>query len=227
MTRDQGLTQDQGTVAWTPHDLIGLEILRPLLSAGGYLPWSSGAMRASGLVSVCNEIVLGPRRRIVELGSGTSTVLLARLLREQDLGGTLDAVEHHAGWADRVNAMLDAEGLSSVARVTLAPLGPHPDALDGLPWYDPAALAAVLEGPAVDLLVVDGPPAFRRSDALARYPALPALLPALAPDAVVVLDDVVRAGEAEIVERWEALSPWRFDRREDEGIAFGRVPAQA
>jgi hypothetical protein len=218
------MTQTQGTVAWTQHDLIGLEILRPLLSAGPYLPWSSGAMRASGLVSICNEIVLGQRRRIVELGSGTSTVLLARLLREQDRGGTLHAVEHHAGWADRVNEMLAAEDLSSVARVTLAPLAPHPHGQDGLPWYDASALAAVLAGAPVEVLIVDGPPAFEPGDALARYPALPACLPHLAPDAVVVLDDVIRAGEAEIVERWEALSPYRFDRRADEGIAFGRVP---
>jgi hypothetical protein len=219
------MTQDQGTVAWTQHDLIGLEILRPLLSAGPYLPWSSGAMRASGLVSICNEIVLGQRRRIVELGSGTSTVLLARLLREQGRGGTLDAVEHHAGWADRVNELLAAEDLSSFARVTLAPLAPHPHGQDGLPWYEETALASVLEGAPVEVLIVDGPPAFEPGDALARYPALPACLPHLAPDAVVVLDDVIRAGEAEIVERWEALSPFRFDRRSDEGIAFGRVPA--
>jgi hypothetical protein len=219
------MTQNQGTVAWTQHDLIGLEILRPLLSAGPYLPWSSGAMRASGLVSICNEIVLGQRRRIVELGSGTSTVLLARLLREQGRGGTLDAVEHHAGWADRVNELLAAEDLSSFARVTLAPLAPHPHGQDGLPWYAEAALATVLEGDPVEVLIVDGPPAFEPGDALARYPALPACLPHLAPDAVVVLDDVIRAGEAEIVERWEALSPFRFDRRADEGIAFGRVPS--
>ncbi|HST38530.1 MAG TPA: hypothetical protein VLK58_03435 [Conexibacter sp.] len=77
----------QGTVAWTPEDLVALQVLRPLLDTGGYLPWSSGAMRPSALVTICNEIVLGGRRRIVELGSGTSTLLLARLLREQGDGG--------------------------------------------------------------------------------------------------------------------------------------------
>jgi hypothetical protein len=47
---------------------------------GAYLPWSAGTMRPAVFVTVCNDIVLNDRRRIVELGSGISTVLLARLL---------------------------------------------------------------------------------------------------------------------------------------------------
>lgn len=219
------MTQDQGTVDWTAHDLIALQVLRPLLDEGGYLPWSSGAMRASGLVTLCNEIVFGERRRVVELGAGTSTLLLARLLREQDHGGTIVAVEHDERWAVWVNDRIATEGLADTARVVLAPLGPHPLGVDGLPWYEEEALAGALEGPPLDVLVVDGPPAFRPASALARYPALPAALPSLAADAVVVLDDIVRTGEAAILERWEAETPFVFERRPLEAIAVGRAPA--
>jgi predicted O-methyltransferase YrrM len=211
----------EGTVDWTAHDLHAWQVLRPLLDVGPYLPWSSGAMRASGLVTLCNEIVFG-RRRMVELGAGASTLLFARLLREH--GGTLDAIEHDARWAQWVNERLAQEGLASVARVTLAPLGPHPLALDELPWYAPSALEAALAGAPVDLLVVDGPPAYEAGAALARYPALPALLPFLAPDAIVVLDDVVRDGEAAVLARWEQESGMRFERRPLEAIALGRIP---
>jgi hypothetical protein len=217
------MTQDQGTVEWTADDARALQVLRPLLDAGGYLPWSSGAMRASGLVTICNEIVLGTRRRVVELGSGTSTLLLARLLRQEGAGGTLVAVEHDARWASWVSERVEREGLSDVARVVLAPLEPHPLGAGGLPWYAADPLAAALQGVPVDLLLVDGPPAFESDAALARYPALPALLPFLAPDAVVVLDDVVRAGEAEVLERWEAETPFVFERRTGEAIGLGRA----
>jgi predicted O-methyltransferase YrrM len=216
------MTQDGGTVEWTSHDLVALNVLRPLLDAGGYLPWNSGAMRASGLVTICNEIVLGGRRRVVELGSGTSTLLLARLLRDQDEGGTLDAVEHDARWAAWVRERLAQEGLSDVARVTFAPLGTHPFAVDDLEWYDPEALAGALRGDPVDLLIVDGPPAYAPGAGLARYPALPAVLPSLSPDAIVVVDDVIRTGEAEILGRWEAETGFVFERRELEAIAVGR-----
>jgi predicted O-methyltransferase YrrM len=210
------------SVDWVAGDLIALQVLRPLLDGGGYLPWSSGAMRPGGLVTVCNEIVLGGRRRIVELGSGASTVLLARLLREQGDGATLDAIEHDARWAAWVTERLAREGLESVATVTLAPLAPHPLGLDGLPWYAAEPLAAALAGVPVDLLIADGPPAYAPGMGLARYPALPALLPHLAPDAVVVLDDIVRDGESQVLQRWERETAFRFERREAEAIALGR-----
>ncbi|WP_022927772.1 class I SAM-dependent methyltransferase [Patulibacter americanus] len=171
-------------------------------------------------MSVCEETVLGGRRRVVELGSGTSTVLLAHPLREQGRGCALDAVEHHAGWRDRVNEMLADEHLASSARETLVPLASHPHGRDGLPGYAQGALADVLEGTPVKALIFNGPPAFEPGDALARYPAPPAYLPKLAPDSVVVLDDVICAGEADIVDRWEALSAFYFDRRAHEDIAF-------
>lgn len=221
-------TQDGGAVAWTAHDLLAMDALRPLLDTGGYLPWSDGAMRPSGLVTICNEIVLGGRRRVVELGSGSSTVLLARLLREQGTGATVDAVEHEARWAAWVRERLEREGLSDVARVTHAPLGPHPHADGDLEWYDADALERTLgSGDPVDLLIVDGPPAYEPGTALARLPALPAVLPYLAPDAIVILDDVVRTGETEILGRWEAATDFAFERRPLEAIAVGRAVGAA
>jgi hypothetical protein len=62
------------TVGWREEDLHAWHVLRPLLDRGGYLPWSTGSMRPAGLVAVCNEIVHGARTRIVECGSGVSTV---------------------------------------------------------------------------------------------------------------------------------------------------------
>jgi predicted O-methyltransferase YrrM len=211
-------------VGWTDRDLHAWQILRPLLAAGGYLPWSEGAMRPSGLVDVCNEIVLAERRRILELGSGTSTVLLARLLRTT--GGTLTAIEHDGRWATWVAGQLAAEQLQDVARVVHAPLEPSPRAAGGTPWYAAEPLAQALADGAPDLLIVDGPPAYRSDESLARLPAVPALLDRLASDAAVVLDDIARAGEHEVLERWEHESDLRFERRPDSGIAIGRRSAR-
>jgi hypothetical protein len=216
---------DPAVVGWTDRDLHAWQILRPLLDAGGYLPWSEGAMRPSGLVDVCNEIVLAKRRRILELGSGTSTVLLARLLAT--CGGTLTAIEHDAGWATWVAGQLAAEQLQDVARVVHAPLVASPPAVSALPWYAAEPLAQALTGGAPDLLIVDGPPAYRSGDSLARAPAVPVLLDRLAPDAAVVLDDIERAGEHEVLERWEDASDLRFERRPESGIAIGRKHARA
>ncbi|MCW2993229.1 MAG: hypothetical protein JWQ18_724, partial [Conexibacter sp.] len=150
-----GFADDPGQA----EDLHAWHVLRPLLDAGGYLPWGTGAMRPAGMVLVCNEIMYADRTAIVECGSGVSTVVLARLLRQRG-AGTLTAIEHDAGWADRVSELLVAEGLGDVARVLHAPLRGDPE------WYDRAVLTQLPD--AVDLLIVDGPPADKPGMGLAR-----------------------------------------------------------
>ncbi len=193
-------------------DLHAWHVLRPLLDAGGYLPWSTGSMRAAGLVVVCNAVVHGDRRTLVECGSGVSTVVLARLLRARG-AGSLVALEHDGGWAALVADLLAREGLGDVARVVHAPLEGDPT------WYAAAAVDALPEG--IDLLVVDGPPADRPGMGQARQPALERLGPKLAPGATVVLDDVGRPGEQEVLARWAAESPLRFVVDPGAGIAVG------
>lgn len=202
---------------------------------GPYLPWGVGAMRPAGLVEVCNDIVLRERRRIVELGGGVSTVLLARLLAQGCPGSDPDSdpdadrrlitVEHDAVWARWLTGQLDREGLGRFARVVHAPLAPHERAIGGLSWYDAdaleAGLDAALRGDPIDLLVVDGPPAWARGFELARYPALPVLRDRLAAGATIVLDDVDRAGERRVLRRWAEETGTVFARRSPHtGIAL-------
>jgi len=198
-----------------PHhaeDLHAWHVLRPLLDGGGYLPWSTGAMRPAGLVVVANEVVHRGRTRLVECGSGASTVVLARLLRQRG-AGSLVAVEHDGDWAALVTDLLRRESLEAIAQVVHAPLEGDP------PWYAPAPLAAL---PAeIDLLVVDGPPAFHAGEEHRRAPALEFFAPRLVDGATVVLDDLARPGEREILARWEAGTDWRFRIDEAAGVAVG------
>jgi predicted O-methyltransferase YrrM len=201
---------------WTAADQHAWQVLAPL--AGEYLPWSSAALRPSALVAVLNDIVVHDRASVLECGGGISTVYIARLLTRRGRG-ELVTLEHDDGWVAFLREALARERL--VERVTLvhAPLAEHPLAWEG-EWYDEAALP---DGP-IDLLVVDGPPAWAPGTERARYPALPVLLDRLTAEATVVLDDLARPGEQAVLERWEAETAWRFERRhEDGGIAIGRA----
>jgi Methyltransferase domain len=197
---------------------------------GPYLPWGPGSMRPAGLVAVCNDIALNARRRVVELGSGISTILLARLLTQRSPQGgfRLATVEHDPVWAWWVTDQLEREGIGGDVVVIHAPLMPHPDAERGRSWYDDAALASGLarafHGELIDLLIVDGPPACAAGEGLARYPAVPVLGHRLAPGATVVLDDVERPGEQRVLRRWELETGLVFDRCvEQAGVAMARV----
>jgi predicted O-methyltransferase YrrM len=204
------------------HELRAWQVLRPLLDAGPYLPWTVHAMSPAALVTILNEIAVASRGTIVECGSGISTVLIGRLLRER--GGTLVSLEHDPAWAQFVRSQLELEGLEAHARLVEAPLAQHPLGLDGAPWYEEAALAE-LPGNGIDLLLVDGPTAYVEGMGRSRYPALPALAERLAPDAVVVLDDAARTGESAILDAWERETQFRFNLRRGERIALGQRKA--
>jgi predicted O-methyltransferase YrrM len=208
----------EGRHHWGWADMHGWEVLRPLLDGGAFLPWSEGSLSPAGLATVATEISFAERRVIVELGSGVSTVVLARLMRE--LGGRIWAVEHLPGWAGWVRRALERDGLEDVATVVEAPLEPHARSLDGAPWYSEEALGA-LPSEGLELLLVDGPPGYGEGMATSRYPALPVLAGRLAPGALVVLDDAEREAEARILDAWEREEGFTFDRRAGERIAVG------
>lgn len=201
-------------------DLHAWQVLRPLLDGYPYLPWNEGALRPAALVAVVNEIVLGERRVVVELGSGVGSIVLARLLRER--GGELMSVEHQPGWAGFVRSQLEREELGSTATVITAPLVAHPASLDGAPWYDGSQLGALPER--IDLLLVDGPPGYGEGMRRSRYPAMSVLGERVGPGGMIVLDDAKRAGERQIIERWEAESGLEFGLMKPEGIAVALVP---
>jgi hypothetical protein len=203
--------------SWCDDDLHAWPVLSPLIQQGGYLPWTTGSMRPAGLVKVCNEIVHGARTRIVECGSGVSTVLLARLLRERQ-SGALVAVEHDRHWAEVIQSQLERERLSSIAQVIYAPLQGEAS------WYGLAGRDEIPDQ--VDLLIVDGPPAFEPRLGASRAPALPWFSEHLVADAAVVLDDIDRPGEQAVITRWEGSTAWRFVRHERAGVAIGRRDAE-
>ena len=153
------------------------------------------ALRPEALELV--EALVGEgRTRIVECGSGLSTVTIVRVLRAGG-AGHVHALEHDADWAATARrALVDAE-LAQFATVIDAPLD------DG--WYRQAALEHLPEQ-GVELLLVDGPPAALAS----RYPALPALADRLAPNAAILLDDAERDGERRAIDRWLAEFPIRL-----------------
>lgn len=191
-----------------------------ILAPEEHLTWSTGAMTEAGLARLCDEVRARTRPVVVECGSGFSTMTLARLLQERE--GTLLSLEHHPSWATRVSRNLEAAGLSKTARVKLAPLEPNVLGRGGLPWYADEALLSVPDR--IDVLLVDGPPAFEPEIALARYPALPALIERLAPGGVVILDDIDRGGEQQILRDWEREFDLRFEVLQTERIAVGRRP---
>lgn len=138
--------------------------------------------------------------RIVEFGSGSSTLVCGYCMRRNE-GGEIISIDHDTVFANKTRDDLSRHGLSEWADVRVAALEAsayRDDAGRPIEWYDAEVVSAL---PAdIDLVIVDGPPA--RHKALARYPALPAIADKLAPGAVLVLDDADRPEEQAVLTRW-------------------------
>jgi len=198
-------------------DLLAFEFLAPLSTS--YLPWSAFSIRPSALVNILNDLFLNNRSTIVECGSGISTFYIARLLKQN--GGHLYTIEHERQWCDMMSHRLQKEGLDRLVTLIYAPLQATDLAIDNIPWYDTNAIEKQLSKETkIDLLLVDGPPAYEEHLKYSRYPAVPYFLPQLSEEYAIVLDDVNRGGEREVLSQWEALLNLKFEDREGD-IAIG------
>jgi len=143
------------------------------------------------------------RRRpslIVELGSGTSTIVLGYCA--QSVGATVLSLDHRADYARSTSRMLEDHELHDVVSVVHAPLTDVE--LDGRTWrwYRTDSLRRIER---IDMLFVDGPPGAVQS--MSRYPALPVLLPKLGGGSFAILDDADRSDEQRIIQAWRRRIP--------------------
>jgi Methyltransferase domain len=174
------------------------------------MPGMRGWAVSPDLMLVLVELLRRRRPRVVvELGGGSSTVWLALAARTFGLDTRIITLEHDQEWVDTIHRRLDAQGLRDLVEVRHAPLLDQPVGgrssgraveQQAWPWYAPTGWRDITD---IGLLVVDGPPA--TTGPQARYPAIPMLASRLADDALVVMDDAVRADERAIAEQWQPL----------------------
>lgn len=149
---------------------------------------------------------------IVEFGSGTSTVLIAKSLekirhREEGSDVSQVAFEHLQKYFLQTGSNLHQVGLRERVQLHHTPLSDYV-APDQSAWkyYDCIdildTIAISINAPRI-LVLVDGPPAATGNHA--RYPALPIMLHSFPGARIdILLDDYDRPDEKEIVQRWRS-----------------------
>jgi len=152
------------------------------------------------LRTIAEEILRGKPRLILELGSGSSTAVIARAL--QIVGhGRLISFDHDEGFARQTQDLLLQHGLADQVNLVYAPLREIQVAGEKFLWYATEGLPR----DSIDLVIVDGPP--EATQPLARYPAYPVLRTLLSENATLLLDDADRPDERQMVSRWLAEDP--------------------
>lgn len=141
-------------------------------------------------------------KTVVDLGSGQSSVWMAAAMRTAGYDGQVFGIDHDEAYAEGTRDLARRQGVEDWLTVVHAPLHEQEIAGKTVRWYDLDALSGIRD---IDLMSVDGPPGQGTSHA--RWPALPALHDRLSSAAVVVLDDMIRRDEQEILDDWTARFP--------------------
>lgn len=135
-------------------------------------------------------------KTVLELGSGTSTLLAGYCMKS--IGqGKIFSLENTEAYAAETKRMLKKHDLQNEAEILHAPLSPVTIGNENWLWYDTHQISGLSS---IDLLIIDGPP--KSVQKMARYPALPLLIPKLSENAVILLDDSRRKDEKLIINRW-------------------------
>ena len=149
--------------------------------------------------------------RVLEIGSGLSTLVMACALEQNQQGGELVALENHPHFANQTRRQLAEHGLEGRARVLDAPLQTqHVAGRHGL-WYTLPSLDGLTD---VDLLLVDGPGMRDRSMALFLLHGL------LAATADIVVDDTDRPETRRMLELWQDAFPGQLCQTAEGGAKW-------
>ena len=132
--------------------------------------------------------------RILDLGSGMSTLVLAKSAPQ----ATIISIDNSAEFAGKTKKLLETHGITNVD-LRVAPLTPH---RSGVEWYDLSKFEDISD---IDLLFVDGPPGSKNPKA--RHPAIAECVAKLSPRAIVVIDDAGRDGEKDMAHEFAKALP--------------------
>lgn len=138
-------------------------------------------------------------KTIVELGSGSSTLIIAHVLNSLGIKDvyhlSVDQEIHYLKISER---WAELNGVSNYVKFFHAPLTPYSG--HDTPWY--SGVTHAVQDRKIELVLVDGPAAYEAGFEYARYPALPALYSLLSEHCTIILDDANRPAEQSIVKRW-------------------------
>lgn len=179
-------------------------LLNNLFEGYDHLPITKSSMSFFGIAMILNDIQINKRQNIIEFGSGLSTILMARLIKKDNLPCKVYSVEHDKNWFDLLNTVLKKENTIENVVSIYAPLTSSKKSKNNIMWYNEESLLNSLpKNVFFDLVIIDGPPAHEKNKSLSRYPALPFINKKLNKSYSVYVDDASRIGEQEVINSWK------------------------
>ncbi len=194
-------------------DLSAYQLIQNLVKHPGYFPVTDSSISFHTVLTILNDIILNKRQNIVEFGSGISTLVIAKLIKEDKMDCKFFSVEDNPDWIRFMKSNISKNSLEEYIKLIYAPLEKTDLALENNSWYSIKVLDEhITSDLKIDLALVDGPSAWRPEIKLSRYTAIPYLINKLADNFSIYLDDSNRKGEQKIISLWKKKYNLNFNK---------------
>ena len=196
----------------TLKDTLAYLLIQDLIRFPEYFATTTSSLRFHTLSVIINDIIINKRRHIIEFGSGISTLAIANLIKTNNLDCSFIAVEDNEEWFQYIKSFLSRNVLQKYVNIIHAPLKKNSLALKNNFWYSDQVLQRNISSDSkFDLVIIDGPAAWKQKIRLSRYPAVPYLINILSEEYSIYLDDINRKGEKKIMSLWSHKHKIKFE----------------
>lgn len=169
--------------------------------------FTDSSLHPFSLAVILNDIGINQRRTVLELGSGISTLVIAKYFALHAPEGKVYSVEEDEGWLAVLRTLLEKENLTDRVELIHAPVK-----TDGnKKWYDKNFIHALTtRGVKLDTILVDGPQAWRKGSRTVRKNVPKEIFNLLNENSSIFLDDVDRFGEKLAIMEWSGKYNLKF-----------------
>ncbi len=200
---------------------INDEKIRKALSSVKLTRWSLDVDSINWLIKF---VGLKKHDRVLEFGSGTSSILFANICggNGEEHNPVIVSLEQDKDYAEQSRDMIKADGFEDNVTVIHCPLGEREHELGEITGYNVTdkTFSELPQGWKSDILFVDGP----ATDGWGRLPAIADCADYLSDECILIMDDALRDDELKIVSYLAEQGDWKFDgiAPVSKGIAVAR-----
>jgi len=183
-------------------------LLSQLFSNNEFIPFTAWSISPSTILHVLYDILFNEKKNIIEFGSGSSTLYIAKFLQLQKLQNVkFYSIESDKVWIEKLENLAKQYGVLDYMHIIYSPISNVDEKLswkEQTKWYDAEKIKVDLDiNQNYDLLLVDGP--WGGISPYARYSVVPFLKNNLSAEVSIYLDDTFRIEEFEIIQQWGKL----------------------
>jgi hypothetical protein len=175
-------------------------LLQKLYHQGGYLPYTTSSLKFRFLACMTNDMVVNQRKAVLEFGSGISTIIAARLIKLNNLDCTITTVDESEAWQDIIKNILKQENLLDYVQFICAPTVQSSD-IENSYEYDSQIVMDGFGGKKFDLVLVDGPSAWQKTNIMSRASNIKFIKNNIDTNFTIFVDNSDRQGEIELTNR--------------------------